>query len=240
MKVPFLQKSDIAEKASDLIQDYQALLGRAVSPPIPVEDIIERHLKLNLDYIDFTEPPDMKIDMKNVFGATYVRRRLIAISKNLLNDTNEGRLCFTCAHETGHWVLHSSLIETAARTGRETGTGAEAVFCREKDARTPAEWQADYFASCLLMPEEAVRAAFKTVFGSEALDMYNIKQTFPSTPFHFDICVENWRLVAEAVRLAGDFLNVSKQAMIIRLQNLGLIINHTGRIMTWHRHERSI
>ena len=236
MKVPFLQKTDIAEKASDLIQGYQAALGRAVPPPIPVEDIIERYLKLNLDYIDFTETPDMK----NVFGATYVRRRLIAISRTLLNDKNEGRLCFTCAHETGHWVLHSSLIETAAGTGRETGAGAEAVFCREKDARTPAEWQADYFASCLLMPEEEVRAAFTTAFGSDVLDIYNIKKTFPSTPFHFDICVENWRLVAEAVRQAGDFSNVSKQAMIIRLQNLGLIINHTGRIMKWHHHERPI
>ncbi len=39
------------------------------------------------------------------------------------------------------------------------------------------------------------------------------------------------------VRLSGDFLNVSKQAMIIRLQNLGLLINHTGREMTWHRYE---
>jgi len=238
MKVPFLQKSDIADKAVDLIQSYQARLGRAVSPPIPVEDIIERHLKLNLDYVDFTEATDLKNDMKNVFGATYVGRRLIAISKILLNDKNEGRLCFTCAHEAGHWVLHSSLIETAARTGREPRTGAEAVFCREKDARTPAEWQADYFAACLLLPEEAVRAAFKTVFGDEALELYNVKKMFPSTPFHFDICVENWRLVAEAVRQAGDFSNVSKQAMIIRLQNLGLLINHTARRMTWHHHER--
>jgi hypothetical protein len=226
MRVPFLHKGKIAEAALKVTEGYESVLGRAVSPPIPVEDMIERHLKLNLEYVEFAETHDQK----SVFGATYVKSRVIAVSKALLKDKNEGRLCFTCAHEAGHWVLHRRLIHAAARTG----PGGEAVFCREKDARTPVEWQADYFASCLLMPENEVRTAFESAFGQVPVVVHNTRKAFPSTPFRFDICTQNWGLMADAVRQAGGFTNVSKQAMIIRLQHLGLLINHTASPMSWH------
>ena len=80
---------------------------------------------------------------------------------------------------------------------------------------------------------EGQEKAFHETFGTNFLELHNIRKTFPTTPFHFDICVENWRHIADAVMQTGGFSNISKQAMIIRLQDLGLIINHTDEFMDW-------
>jgi len=225
MKVPFLRKQNIAELAADVVSDYEAITGETVFPPVPVEDIIERSLGLSLGFIDFKK----KYGMPDIYGATYVQKKFIAISTTLLDERSEGRYCFTCAHEIGHWVLHRHLVNAAARMAKENG----AVFCREKDAKAPIEWQADYFAGCFLMPENEVETAFHQIFGCDVLNLYTAHRIFPTTPFHFDICVDNWQHIADAVRWAGGFLNISKQAMMIRLQDLGLVVNHTDQPINW-------
>jgi hypothetical protein len=52
-------------------------------------------------------------------------------------------------------------------------------------------------------------------------------------PLYFDPCVKNWYRIADVVCDAGGFCNVSKQAMIIRLQDLNLVINQTNTPMGW-------
>ncbi len=225
MKVPFLPKQDIAHAAESVIAAYESLTGKTVTPPVPVEDIIEQGLGLRLGFVDF----EKQYGMDDVYGALYVTKKLVAISTSLLNDGSEGRFCFTCAHEAGHWILHRHLAHTANRRGPRE----DAVFCRAANAKAPVEWQADYFAGCLLMPQKAVEDAFHKAFGADRLDLCAVNKTFPTTPFHFDLCVENWRHIAGAVQQAGGFSNISKHAMIIRLQDLGWVVNHTGQAMNW-------
>ena len=50
----------------------------------------------------------------------------------------------------------------------------------------------------------------------------------PGEPF-----VEQWPFIAAAMCEAGGFSNVSKHAMIIRLQDLGLLVNKTNKKMDW-------
>jgi hypothetical protein len=64
------------------------------------------------------------------------------------------------------------------------------------------------------------------------LTLFNVCSAY-SGPVCFDPCVENWPRIAGWVKEAGSFSNVSKQAMIIRLQDLGLVKNATGYPMTW-------
>lgn len=288
IKVPWLSKQSIAAAAAGVIADYETKIDHRVLPPIPVEKIIERGLNLRLGYYDLRQ----KLKLDDVLGATYVNKRLICVDQCLTENQNEGRLCFTFAHEAGHWVLHRKLVEQACRTGNKSepagrnefdfdhgqalrlddgdirlrannleSTGLEElnsglgktsradgcgamkpnflqnniggfIFCRIRDAKKPIEWQADYFASCLLMPEAAVRDAFGMCFGSRPLMLYNVKSAF-SGPLCFDPCVETWPQIAGAVKEAGGFSNVSKQAMIIRLQELGLIKNETQTRLSW-------
>jgi hypothetical protein len=51
-------------------------------------------------------------------------------------NQNEGRLCFTFAHEAGHWTLHREHINQACRTGTDDAF----IFCRTKDAKQKIEW----------------------------------------------------------------------------------------------------
>ena len=225
MKVPWLAKDEIAWKAFSLLTDYEAMVGVEVSPPIPVEDIIERTLGLNLSFEDL----DGILDVNNVMGALYVDSRRVCVNEKLLEDKNEGRLIFTFAHEAGHWVLHRHLVDRPRRSDKSAG----AIVCRAKNARKPVEWQADYFAACLLMPDDAVKNALYSACGTEALVLTNVRSSFGGTAQCVDPCVENWHLIADVVREAGDFTNVSSQAMIIRMEELGLLINLTSERVGW-------
>ncbi len=268
LKVPWLAKSSISAAADAIIADYEAKIMRRVDPPIPVENIIERGLGLRLRFLDLRQ----KLNMDDVLGATFVKERTICVDRSLAENQNEGRICFTFAHETGHWVLHRSLVERAYRTSEtdpfirlrpnkldspspkdkeldldhnliKDGYGAITpdpfqqstggfIFCRSRDAKQPIEWQADYFASCLLMPENAVKKAFRKCFGDQPLVLYNLKSAY-SGPVCFDPTAETWPRIASVVKEAGGFSNVSKQAMIIRLQGLGLVKNETRARLSW-------
>ena len=227
MNVRWLPKDFIARGSLDLLGGYEQLVGHPVRPPIPVEDIIERYLGLSLTFEDL----ETRLGMEDVLGATFVRSKTICINERLLEDKSEGRMIFTCAREAGHWVLHRHFIEQAQRSSQ----GTEAIVCRTRNSRLPIEWQADFFASCLIMPEEEVRKAFSLVWDRKELVLDNVRSCLGGTAVCVDPCVQNWHFIADAVREAGGFINVSKEAMIIRLRELGLVLNKTGAYMGWRK-----
>ncbi|MFW5989517.1 MAG: ImmA/IrrE family metallo-endopeptidase [Desulfosudaceae bacterium] len=232
MRVPFLAKTELAAAADALLTGYEEMTGRPVAPPVPVEEIIENFLGLRCGYVDF----DSQEGMAGVLGATYVPKKLILINQNLVGEGKEGRAAFTMDHEAGHWQLHRAYVGKLTRAGDGPAAIDQTILCRSQDAKKPIEWQADYFAGCLLLPEKHVRSAFRRTFAPEAIDIVNVQEDFVSSPQWFDPCVDNWPLLAGAVKETGGFDNVSGQAMIIRLQELGLVVNHTGTAMGWHRH----
>ena len=225
MKVPWISKEEIDRKATDLLEAFQTMAGYMVKPPVPVEDIIERSLGLRLIYEDL----EKVFGSKDVLGATYVESRIICINERLFEHSSEGRLVFTCAHEAGHWVLHRRYVD-----GEGGGNSKdEAIVCRPRDAKAPIEWQADYFAACLLMPEKEIREAFQRVCSPEPFIINNVRNGVEEGARSEEPFVEQWPFIAAAMCEAGGFSNVSKQAMIIRLQDLGLMINQTSTRMDW-------
>ncbi len=225
MKVLWISKEEIALKAMDLIEAFQTVAGYRVKPPIPVEDILERVLGLRLLYEDL----EKVFGSNDVLGATYVESEAICINERLFEHSSEGRLVFTCAHEVGHWVLHRRYVSA---NGRRNSNG-DAIVCRLRDAKEPIEWQADYFAACLLMPEEEIREAFQKVCGPDPLVISNAKKVIEGGYRSAEPFVEQWPFIAAAMCEAGGFSNVSRQAMIIRLQDVGLLINQTSTKMNW-------
>ena len=225
MKVPWISKENIALKAMDLIEAFQVVAGYRVKPPIPVEDIIERVLGLKLLYEDL----EKVFGSNDVLGATYVESGVICINERLFEHSSEGRLVCTCAHEVGHWVLHRRYMDVE---GRRNSKG-EAIVCRLRDTKEPIEWQADYFAACLLMPEKEIREAFQKVCGPEPVVINNVRSSVEGEYRSAEPFVEQWPFIAAAMCEAGGFSNVSKQAMVIRLQDLGLLINKTSTEMNW-------
>ena len=225
MKVPWLTKEMISETASGLIADYEAMAGYPVRPPVPVEDIIERCLGLRLSFEDL----ETILGLNDVLGATYVGARRICINERLLEQSSEGRMIFTCAHEVGHWVLHRQYADVQTRQGSDH----EVIVCRTRNARKRIEWQADYFAGCLLVPQREVVSAFHEAFERDSLVLHNLKSAIGPPVTFVDPCVENWPYIAAMVCEQGGFTNVSRHAMIIRLQELGLLVNLTDTPVGW-------
>ena len=89
MKVPWLTKKLIAAAATGVIARYEAKIKRRVQPPIPVENIIERGLRLKLGFSDLRK----KLKLSDVLGATYAKDRMIIRLQDLglvKNETHAG------------------------------------------------------------------------------------------------------------------------------------------------------
>jgi Zn-dependent peptidase ImmA (M78 family) len=218
--VPWLARSEIAWQAERLLRDYSAFIGDAVAPPVPVEGIIERYLGIRLDFDDL----ERILGSADVLGATWVDEKHIVIHSALV-DGIEGRYMFTCAHEVGHWILHRELLQVHFRQAPTGALSEPTVICRKRDARMRGEWQADYFAASLLMPEEPVQDAFSLCFGPGPLVMHNRKSCFGRGAMVLDPSLEHAKEIAHHVIKAGRFTNVSRAAMRYRLEELGLLIN---------------
>jgi hypothetical protein len=217
--VRWMPKEEIAFLASTLLEDYQDFARKSVVPPVPVENVIERYLGLSLEYDDL----QAMLNLPDILGATWIKDRRIVIDQSLLDKKQHGRMFFTMAHEVGHWCLHrKAFIGPATRRA-----STPEIVCRESGAKAPGEWQADYFAATLLMPEMPVRTAFAGTFGLKPLIIYNQKSIAPKLLFEVDLAWEHAGEIARVVIQKGGFTNVSKTAMRIRLQELGLLINRT-------------
>src|SRR5271157_3268925 len=63
------------------------------------------------------------------------------------------------------WRLHRHLFaEDRAQAVLFGGPDAPSVICRSSQAKERVEWQADFYASCLLMPRKLVFAAWDEAF----------------------------------------------------------------------------
>ena len=228
--VPWIPRSEIRTKAEQVIAEARGTLGTEIKPPIPVEAIIESVFDLHLLIEDLTERYSHFATGEDLLGATLLTERQILIHKKLLDDPRgSGRYFFTCAHELGHWILHRELQERLPRAGEHVKPDSN-ILCRLSHSRK-GEWQADYLAACLLMPEAEVRNTYHRAISAKPLILVNREACLcrKGRPLWGEPVLSHAPYYAERVIEEGGFLNVSKQAMTVRLQELGLLINAVNR-----------
>jgi len=214
-KVSWLTKVQISQETDRLLNQWAIFTGQEVKPPIPVEAITEKYLEFTLEYDNLEEI----LGIPDVLGATWAEEKRMVINNSLL-DGVEGRITFTCGHEIGHWILHRKYLENDQPT----------VVCRLSTSKLRGEWQADYFSSCLLLPQEEVENAHRRAFGTPPIFIYNEKSCFGrNNPVVIDPALDTAKEIAQKVISEGNFTNVSKEAMCYRLNELGLLINLAGK-----------
>jgi hypothetical protein len=225
-KVSWLSKVQISQETGALLNQWAIFTKQEVKPPIPVEAIAERYLEFTLEYDNLEEI----LGIPDVLGATWVEEKRMVINTSLLGGV-EGRITFTCSHEIGHWILHRKyLFDQFTRLHDPGESDQPNVVCRLSASKLRGEWQADYFGSCLLMPQEEVEITYKSVFGTTPILIYNEKSCFGrNNPVVIDPALDTAREIAQKVIIEGNFTNVSKEAMCYRLNDLGLLINLTGK-----------
>jgi hypothetical protein len=119
IKVPFLTGEQIESDAEALLTEYENKRGSRIVLPIPIEDIVEKHLKLRVEFDDLHRslgvPRSGRGQEAEILGAILFDERRIVIDESLDPEENphkEGRYRFTLAHEGGgHWRLHRHLFE---------------------------------------------------------------------------------------------------------------------------------
>jgi Zn-dependent peptidase ImmA (M78 family) len=239
--VPYLADEAIERDAAALLAEYAHTRRVAIARPIPIEDIVEKHLKLGIEFDDthrrfglprFGRDPD-------ILGAMFFDERRIVLDESLdpeENPAKEGRYRYTLAHEGGgHWRLHRHLFANdPLQAALFDDQAPPSVVCRSSQAKERVEWQADFYASCLLMPRELVFAAWAEMFPDRKQRVLQprtpISHAFAEIPRsdcrvgdHDFSKIDDNGLDRIARPLARTFL-VSPIAMRIRLEKLGLLL----------------
>lgn len=217
IKVPFRRPVEIDQLVLDLMRKYAKARGTPLRPPIDVDDIIEGFLKLDLELTDLKA----LLGMPDVLGAAWFEDNVIRVDSSL--EGKEGRLAFTLGHEIGHWWMHRPIFEMEKVTlplysFDKNRPARPAMVCRSGKKKEPAEWQADQFSARLLMPESDVRATARKLRPDLPAMMPSLKMS----PDGHDIDRELRDFASEVIE-AGNFSNVSKHAMCIRLVDLKLV-----------------
>ena len=130
-RVPYLHEAQIERDAAALLAEYEQARGVTIAPPIPIEDIVEKHLKLCLEFND-----THRLFGVRQFGANSFADARIVIDESLDPEENpamEGRYRFTLTTgrplrlmnlaSTGHCFAYPCSLEASASSvGRRIST----------------------------------------------------------------------------------------------------------------------
>jgi hypothetical protein len=238
--VPYLSEEQIERDADELLGEYAKGRRATIAAPIPIEDIVEKHLKLGIEFDDMHRligvPRDRPGGDADILGAIFFEDRRIAIDESLDPEeypTREGRYRFTLAHEGGHWRLRRRLFATGSAQAILFGATGPSFVCRSSQAKERVEWQADCYASCLLMPKDLVGRAWRNRFGNDNPRRLRVKNLLPVPPDLDNSMAEMFErfnrqhenaAVNGFVRSFAEQFQVSMVAMRIRLEKLGLLV----------------
>jgi len=249
--VPYLSEQAIERDAEALLHEYASTRGVTVKPPIPIENIVEKHLKLRIEFDDTHKllgVPRPAFD-PDILGAIFFPDRRIVIDESLdpeENPAKEGRYRFTLGHEGGgHWRLHRHLFaKDEAQTAMFGVLAAPSFVCRSSNAKKREEWQADFYSSCLLMPRKLVFAAWDAVFPDRKQRVLQprtpLRHPFVEIPRAIcsidllEVSEKDNNILDEFVRPFADRFLVSPIAMRIRLEKLGLLLRQVPTQLSLH------
>jgi hypothetical protein len=137
--------------AQQLLAEYDKTYGLGEIPPIPVEDIAESLLLLDVvEEDEVRSVPGAPVEDGPLSGLLTTADHTIWIDRREA-ARSPARRRFTIAHEVGHWVLH-------AGRGGDPGfqRGCAPADLEEETAAADREWEANDFANELLMPAELI------------------------------------------------------------------------------------
>lgn len=230
----FMHQQEFDDEAALILAEYGREHGIVTAPPIPIDDIVEEHLKIVVEFRDLrAEYPE-----GDVLGAIYFNDKRIAIDQSLVPEefpAMRGRYRFTLAHELAHWRLHRHLYLRRAgeRTLLPTVPARADHVLRRSSHIDPKEVQANRLAAALLMPREMVKRAWHETRGSMVpiyLDDLRASQaaTLPTALRRggikaADDGLDN-TLLEHAARPLADLFEVSPESMRYRLEGMKLLL----------------
>lgn len=218
IKVDFIYDEDIEKKANKVLSDFGSYDGLKT----PLDEITEFSFGLDYEVKDLGSP--------EVFGCIDIEGKKVSINSFLdPHDHPEmmGRYNYTLAHELGHWELHREyIIGPDLNTPNQSGV----ILCRTRDRKEPVEFQADRFASYLLMPKEKVYEGYvrfiisdRPIVLKELIERTRAKPGLMRELFPDQDYATDKQIVRRYFKPFADEMGVSIQALLYRLESLGLV-----------------
>jgi Zn-dependent peptidase ImmA (M78 family) len=165
--IPILSRAQIENLAERFLERYahQCLSEPSKTPIAEIAEILQ--LK---SYVRFEFNAELgEIGGKKVRGVCNLTRKLISIDRSL--ELGSGPFNFTLAHEIAHRILHMRVNPDFLKTSEEVSNESKIVdndrelvleMLDSSSARSMIEWQANKFASSLLMPLRTIHLAVRS------------------------------------------------------------------------------
>lgn len=205
--VPFVERRDIEARAAACLRAVEYVDGA-----VDLDRICEWQGGQSGLSVSYERPRPGDQHTLGALSFSPLKIRVFSDSKD------SGRARFTLAHELGHVLMeHGSCL--SAEVTRDSDLKADAYVSLDLEDLRRMEWQANFFAACLLLPSRPFVASFLAV--ASQLDLFD--RGFGM--LYVDdqpVNVEN--LMIATGRLSSAF-NVSRQVTIIRLTGLGYLID---------------
>lgn len=139
--VPYLEREEVESRAADILSDIEYVSGvvsiDSICDFLAVNSALDVNTKTNLP--------------KGVLGQIAFGPDIISIDNDQASSNEQAR--FTLAHELGHYLLgHGKFM--ARESCREEDIAINDIDAIKLKDIHRLEWQANYFASCLLLPKE--------------------------------------------------------------------------------------
>lgn len=207
LNVPFLSFDEIEEITNNLILGISDTIQ-----PTNLNYIVQNY---NLNLI--TDENLGFNDEKEILGKISFKDNSIYISSQLENDIHRWR--FTLAHELGHHFLHTKLLSDKYCEAIDTDLSINNLAVIDNQSVKRIEYQANLFASSILMPATIFKAFTHVVF---------LQNNVNRGRLYLDNQICNQRLFYAVVSQLSEKFNVSIQAVKYRMIKLKLLEDTTG------------
>lgn len=211
-KVPFLNKENLEKRSIRILEKINYNGGR-----VDLDAICD--LENKCAGLTVEKNVSLFVDTNITLPLGKITFNSLRIEIYLQDDVNIGRDRFTLAHELSHYLLaHGKYIEQDCFYDADVELNSDVLMCMSDIDRM--EFQANYLASCVLMPREYFVKEFQKILNVYGLSyrgydmLYVDKQ--PSNIRSFNIVLSHLM----------SYFGVSKTAAKVRLQSLGLLVDN--------------
>lgn len=165
--VPFISDATLEELADALLDQYEQEIEPVGEPPVPVERIADFLLELNIEWLDIPDTEEAPI-----LAYLHPASQTIRLNEQRLAyfEAHPGVYEYTLAHEIAHFQLH--LTEADLRPDQAF------VYRHKQMSNDRREWQAERFASYLLMPTSLLIPAIDGLDLQRWPDLYRLRDQF--------------------------------------------------------------
>ena len=211
-----ISKNYIEEIVERFLSFYYSFIGRSNSI-INLDELfhyLQQVFDLTITYESISDLDDS--DRKILSKCSFVNKEIIIDFS--LKGTK--RLKFVVMHEIGHYFLHDKVLLN--QNAYESTEDSEYSFSLNRhileDKRHWIEWQANHFASCLLMPKNMFSKHFAEAKYDENLD--------PRKPLYVDDQRANIETFNRIINRLSKKYDTTKTSVLIRLRDLGWLIEN--------------